>query len=40
MGGCRPIDTPIDPNKKLVDDMVNTTQYQKLEGKLIYLSHT
>ena len=44
MCGCRPIDTPIDPNQKLGDDkesdMVNTTQYQKLVGKLIYLSHT
>ena len=44
MSGCRPADTPIDPNQKLGDDkegdMVNTTRYQKLGGKLIYLSHT
>ena len=40
LSGCRPIDTPIDPNKKLGDDMVNTTRYQKLVGKIIYLSHT
>ena len=44
MSGCRPIDTPINPNQKHGDDkegdMVNTTQYQKLVGKLIYLSHT
>ena len=44
MSGCRPADIPIDPNQKLGDDkegdMVNTTRYQKLVGKLIYLSHT
>ena len=44
MSGCRPVDTPIDPNQKLGDDkegdMVNTTRYQKLVGKLIYLSRT
>ena len=44
MSGCRPADTPIDPNQKLGDtkdgNHVNTTQYQKLMGKLIYLSHT
>ncbi|RVW73986.1 Retrovirus-related Pol polyprotein from transposon RE1 [Vitis vinifera] len=44
MSGCRPADTPIDPNQKLGDtkdgNLVNTTRYQKLVGKLIYLSHT
>lgn len=44
MSGCRPADTPIDPNQKLGDgkegDPVNTARYQKLVGKLIYLSHT
>jgi hypothetical protein len=44
MSGCRPANTPIDPNQKLGDDKegdpVNTTRYQKLVGKLIYLSHT
>ena len=44
MSGCRSADTPIDPNQKLGDtkdgNLVNTTQYQKLVGKLIYLSHT
>ena len=44
MSGCRPVDTPIDLNQKLGDDKggdkVNTTRYQKLMGKLIYLSHT
>ena len=44
MSGCRPADTPIDPNQKLGDakdgNHVNTTRYQKLVGKLIYLSHT
>lgn len=44
MSGCRPTDTPIDPNQKLGDDKegdpVNTIGYQKLVGKLIYLTHT
>ncbi|KAK3030878.1 hypothetical protein RJ639_037228 [Escallonia herrerae] len=43
MSGCRPVETPIDPNQKLGDnkgDPVNTSRYQKLVGKLIYLSHT
>ena len=44
MSGCRPADTPIDPNQKLGDtndgNLVNTTRYQKLVEKLIYLSHT
>lgn len=44
MSGCRPADTPIDPNMKFgydeEGDPVNTSRYQKLVGKLIYLSHT
>ncbi|KAK3037893.1 hypothetical protein RJ639_032123 [Escallonia herrerae] len=42
MSGCHPVETPIDPNQKLGDkgDPVNTSRYQKLVGKLIYLSHT
>ncbi|KAK3019106.1 hypothetical protein RJ639_003788 [Escallonia herrerae] len=43
MSVCRPVETPIDPNQKLGDnkeDPVNTSRYQKLVGKLIYLSHT
>ena len=44
MSGCMLVDTAINPNQKLGDDkegdMVNTTRYQKLVGKLIYLSHT
>ena len=44
MSGCRPANTPIDPNQKLGDgkkgDPVNIARYQKLVGKLIYLSHT
>ena len=44
MSGCKPADTPIDPNQKLGEIQqgtpVNTLQYQRLVGKLIYLSHT
>lgn len=44
MSGCKPADTPIDPNQKLGDDKkgesVDTSHYQRLVGKLIYLSHT
>ena len=43
MSGCRPVDTPVDPNVKLGDseeDSVDTSRYQKLVGRLIYLSHT
>ncbi|RDY14598.1 hypothetical protein CR513_00326, partial [Mucuna pruriens] len=44
MGGCRPTNTPIDPNKKLkdgkVDDLMDIGHYQRLMSKLIYLSHT
>ncbi|KAL0561692.1 hypothetical protein IC582_002132 [Cucumis melo] len=42
--GCRPADTPIEFNYKLgnSDDQVpiDKEQYQRLVGKLIYLSHT
>ncbi|KAK3006432.1 hypothetical protein RJ639_016813 [Escallonia herrerae] len=40
---CHKGKTPIDSNQKLGDnkgDPVNTSRYQKLVGKLIYLSHT
>ena len=44
MSGCRPVDTPIDPNVKFIEgkgsESIDTTRYQKLVGKLIYLSHT
>ena len=44
ISGCKPIDIPIDPNQKLVDDkegnLVDTSRYQRLVGKLIYLPHT
>ena len=43
MSGHRHLDTPIDPNVKLekVETRVpmDTTRYQKLVDKLIYLSH-
>ncbi|XP_050890945.1 uncharacterized mitochondrial protein AtMg00240-like [Lathyrus oleraceus] len=43
MSGCRPADTPMDPNAKLWGEgnvFVDTGRYQRLVGKLIYLSHT
>jgi len=44
MSCCRPAVTLIDPNQKLYDKKegytVNTTQYHRLLGKLIYLLHT
>ena len=43
MSGCRPADTPIDPNGKLWEKgsvPVDVGRYQRLVGKLIYLSHT
>ncbi|XP_024032009.1 uncharacterized protein LOC112094690 [Morus notabilis] len=44
ISGCRPADTPVDPNKKLGytkdGNPVNITRYQKVVAKLIYLSHT
>ncbi|KAH9685670.1 hypothetical protein KPL70_014046 [Citrus sinensis] len=44
MSGCRPSDTPVDPNQKLGEVSNGVTvdkgRYQRLVGKLIYLSHT
>jgi len=43
MSGCRPADTPMDPNSKLWekgDTPVDTGRYQRLVGKLVYLAHT
>ena len=44
MLGCKPIDTPMDPNKKAKkgeeSPPVDKGRYQRLVGKLIYLSHT
>ncbi|KAA0056081.1 Cysteine-rich RLK (receptor-like protein kinase) 8 [Cucumis melo var. makuwa] len=44
MSGCRPADTPIEFNCKLGNSdnqvPVDKEQYQRLVGKLIYLSHT
>ncbi|XP_074374435.1 uncharacterized protein LOC141714838 [Apium graveolens] len=42
--GCKPVDTPADPNIKLGDQYtsapVDEGRYQRLVGKLIYLAHT
>ncbi|KAK3031786.1 hypothetical protein RJ639_036938, partial [Escallonia herrerae] len=42
MLGCRPVETPMEPNVKLGIEggKDNREQYQRLVGKLIYLSHT
>ena len=44
MSGCKPSKTPMEPNLRLgYSDKkvsVDTTRYQRLVGKLIYLSHT
>uniref|UniRef100_A0A2N9J1M4 Integrase catalytic domain-containing protein n=1 Tax=Fagus sylvatica TaxID=28930 RepID=A0A2N9J1M4_FAGSY len=44
MLACKPIDTPIEQNHRLGEDIddtpVDRERYQKLVGKLIYLSHT
>ena len=43
MSGCRPVDTSIDPNVKFINKecrLVDKGKYQRLVGKLIYLSHT
>jgi Reverse transcriptase (RNA-dependent DNA polymerase) len=41
---CKPIDTPVAPNNKLKESSdqipTNKERYQRLVGKLIYLSHT
>ena len=42
--GCKPAKTPIEPNIKLLpsknDEVKDKEQYQRLVGRLIYLSHT
>lgn len=44
MLGCKPVDTPMDPNVKLEvngsGSPIDKGRYQRLVGKLIYLSHT
>ena len=44
MSGCKPIETPMDPNTKLVprtDQLAaNKGRDQLLVGKLIYMTHT
>ena len=44
MLGSKAVDTPMDPNQKLTDDLsgepVEKGRYQRMVGKLIYLSHT
>lgn len=44
MSGCRPSETSMDPNVKLWEKgkgaIVDMGRYQRLVGKLIYLSHT
>lgn len=42
--GCKAAKTPIEPNLKLqharIENVVNIDQFQRLVGRLIYLSHT
>ena len=44
MSGCKPSETPNEPNLRLGDSdkkvPIDTTRYHRLDGKLIYLSHT
>ncbi|XP_021807743.1 uncharacterized protein LOC110751560 [Prunus avium] len=44
MLGCKPVDTPIEMNHKLCENMdqepTNKEQYQRLVERLIYLAHT
>ena len=42
MLGCKPSNTPMEASKRSEDegDPVDVGQYQKLVGRLIYLSHT
>lgn len=44
MLGCKPTETPMDSNVKLLksstEKRVDKSQYQRLVGKLIYLAHT
>ena len=42
--GCKPVEIPIEQNHKLCEgpkyEVVDRESYQRLVGKLIYLSHT
>ena len=41
--GCKAVETPVEPNLKLKanpDDVIDREKFQRLVGKLIYLSHT
>ena len=42
--GCKPVEIPIEPNLKLqaasAEKVVNLEQFQRLVGRLLYLSHT
>ncbi|XP_059654466.1 uncharacterized mitochondrial protein AtMg00810-like [Cornus florida] len=42
--GCKPTETPIEPNLKLQpskdEEVMNREQYRRYVGRLIYLSHT
>ena len=43
MSGCRPVSTPIEPNQRITKEggsPIDREQYQRLVGRLIYLSHT
>ena len=44
MLGCKPAETPLEPNVKLqpakTEDVKDKERYQRLVGRLIYLSHT
>ena len=44
MSGCKPVETPKDPNIKLGNiiqgEVVDRRRYQQWVGKLIYLTHT
>ena len=44
MLGCKPAETPIEPNEKLqptkAENVKDRERYQKHVGRLIYLSHT
>ena len=44
MSGCKPVETPMDPNIKLEvcgeGILVDRGKFRQLLGKLIYLTHT
>ena len=44
MSGCNPVETPMDSNTKLGNitkgEVIDRGRYQRLVGKLIYLTHT